>query len=81
MKKLEVGRFAALLLDEFDILIANWHKRKKGLNHWEAKILMREAIMNVLGGMHSKKSGRPVDLEQMEEECEEVLLDETAEGD
>lgn len=61
---MDTGEFAARLLDEFDIVVANWHKRKKGFNHHDGKRLMREAMINVLLGKTRQKLRRPPSEDQ-----------------
>jgi len=46
-KIMKTGEFVAAFLDEFDTLVANWQKRKKGFNHHDGKRLVRDAMVNV----------------------------------
>ena len=44
---MKTGEFVAAFLEEFDMLVGNWQKRKKGFNHHDGKRLVREAMVNV----------------------------------
>ena len=60
---MKTGEFVAAFLDEFDTLVANWQKRKKGFNHHDGNRLAREAMVNVLvrGSEPRRESVKPPD--------------------
>lgn len=65
---MEIGEFVALFLDEYDVLVANWHKKKKGFHHHDARRLVRTGVINVLVNKPRKKLGRPPSENQEKEE-------------
>jgi len=56
---MKTGEFVAAFLDEFDTLVANWQKRKKGFNHHDGKRLVREAMVNVFV-RYAERGSQPV---------------------
>ena len=58
---MELEEFVSVLIEEFYIQVANWHKRKNGFNHHDAKRLLGRAILNVflVDYKRRKKLGRP----------------------
>jgi len=56
---MKTGEFVAAFLDEFDVLVANWQKRKKGFNHHDGKRLVREAMVNVFV-RHANGKSQPI---------------------
>lgn len=71
---MRLGKYVADLQVEFDTLVANWHKRKKGFNRHDAVRLHREATANVLihayEGVTRPKQGRPRKEDQTSDEQE-----------
>lgn len=70
---MEIWEFVALFLDEFDVLVANWHKSKKGFSHHDARRLVRTGVINVLAGKRHTKLGRP--KAETEETNAEILME------